>query len=66
MQSDLQPEGDQRQACLWDDEADAAGWERSKRLMGVLDEVNSRFGRGSVQLGALETKSVWTMKRGRV
>ena len=63
-----EPEG-QRQACLWDDEADEAdevGRERSRKLMGVLDEVNARFGRGAVQLGALGTKPVWTMKRGRV
>ena len=63
--SELQPEG-QRQACLWDDVADEASRERSRKLMGVLDEVNARFGRGAVQLGALGTKPVWTMKRGRV
>lgn len=33
MLSELQPEG-QRQACLWDDEADEVGWERSHKLMG--------------------------------
>ena len=65
MLSELQPEG-QRQACLWDEEADEVGRERSRRLMNVLDEVNARFGRGAVQLGALGTKPVWTMKRGRV
>ena len=65
MLSELQPEG-QRQACLWDDVADEASRERSRKLMGVLDEVNARFGRGAVQLGALGTKAVWTMKRGRV
>ncbi len=65
MLSELQPEG-QRQACLWDDVADEASRERSRKLMGVLDEVNARFGRGAVQLGALGTKPVWTMKRGRV
>lgn len=65
MLSELQPEG-QRQACLWEDAADEAGRERSRRLMGVLDEVNARFGRGAVQLGALGIKPVWTMKRGRV
>ena len=63
--SELQPAG-QRQAGLWDDEADEAGREHSRRLMNVLDEVNARFGRGAVQLGALGTKPVWTMKRGRV
>lgn len=65
MLSELRPEG-QRQACLWDDEADEGSRERSRKLMGVLDEVNARFGRGAVQLGALGTKPVWTMKRGRV
>jgi len=34
--------------------------------MGVLDEVNGRFGRGALQLAALGSKPVWTMKRGRV
>ena len=65
MLSELQPEG-QRQACLWEDAADEAGRERSRRLMGVLDEVNARFGRAAVQLGGLGIKPVWTMKRGRV
>lgn len=55
-----EPEG-QRQACLWDDAADEAGRQRSRRLMGVLDEVNARFGRGAVQLGALGTKPVWML-----
>jgi len=65
MLSELQPVG-QRQACLWDDATDEAARERSRRLMGVLDEVNARFGRGAVQLGAMGTKLAWTMKRGRV
>jgi len=65
MLSELQPES-QRQACLWDDAKAEASRERARKLMGVLDEVNSRFGRGAVQLGALGTKPVWTMKRGRV
>lgn len=65
MLSELQPES-QRQAGLWDDQADEVGRERSRKLMGVLDEVNARFGRGAVQLGALGTKPVWRMKRGRV
>lgn len=65
MLSELQPEG-QRQACLWDDAKAEASRERARKLMGVLDEVNARFGRGAVQLGALGTKPVWTMKRGRV
>ena len=65
MLSELQPEG-QRQACLWEDAADEAARERSHRLMGVLDDVNARFGRGAVQLGAMGTKPVWAMKRGRV
>lgn len=65
MLSELQPVG-QRQASLWDDAADEAGRERSCKLMGVLDEVNARFGRGALQLAGLGTKPVWTMKRGRV
>jgi DNA polymerase V len=65
MLSELQPEG-QRQACLWDEAADEGSRERSRKLMGVLDEVNARFGRGAVQLGALGIKPVWTMKRGSV
>lgn len=65
MLSELQPEG-QRQACLSDEVAEEASRERSGRLMGVLDEVNARFGRGAVLLVALGTKAVWTMKRGRV
>jgi DNA polymerase V len=65
MLCELQPEG-QRQASLWDDAADEVGRERSRKLMGVLDEVNARFGRGALQLAGLGTNPVWTMKRGRV
>ncbi len=65
MLSEFQPEG-QRQTCLWDDQADEVSRERSCRLMGLLDEVNARFGRGALQLGAFGTKPAWTMKRGRV
>lgn len=65
MLSELQSAG-QRQASLWDDAAAEVNRERGRKLMGVLDEVNARFGRGAVQLGAMGTKPVWTMKRGRV
>lgn len=65
MLSELQPEG-QRQASLWDDAAAEASRERARKLMAVLDAVNGRFGRGALQLAALGSKPVWTMKRGRV
>ena len=55
MLSKLQPEG-QRQSSLWKDEAEELDRERTRRLMGVLDKVNPRFGRGAVHLGALGTK----------
>ena len=65
MLSELQPAG-QRQVSLWDNASADTSRERSRKLMGVLDEVNARFGRGAVQLGAMGTKPVWTMKRVRV
>lgn len=65
MLSELQPAG-QRQASLWDDAAAEVCRERSRKLMGVLDAVNGRFGRGALQLASLGSMPVWTMKRGRV
>lgn len=56
----------QRQAGLWDVPEDEVARQRSQRLMGVLDQVNARFGRGTLQLGAMGVRPVWTMKRERV
>lgn len=65
MLSDLQPVV-QHQATLWEDAASEQEQQRSRRLMGVLDAVNSRFGKGTLQLAALGTRPAWVMKRERV
>lgn len=65
MLSELQPQA-QRQAGLWDAPEDEAARQRAQRLMGVLDQINTRFGRGTLQLGAMGVQPAWAMKRERV
>lgn len=65
MLSELTPKS-QRQASLWDMEADELPRQRSERLVGVLDEINRRFGRGTLKIGSMGTAPAWTMKRERV
>lgn len=65
MLSELQPQS-QRQAGLWDAPEDEVARQRSQSLMAVLDQVNDRFGRGTLQLGAMGVRPAWTMKRERV
>lgn len=65
MLSELTPEA-QRQATLWEDEVDETSRQRSKKLAGVLDKLNQRFGQGTLQIGAMGLKPTWSMKRGRV
>jgi DNA polymerase V len=43
-----------------------AGDGRSKELMGVLDGINGKFGRGSVKLAAEGVERVWQMRRGNL
>lgn len=65
MVSDLTPNS-QRQASLWDMDADEWLRQRSERLVEVLDEINRRFGRGTLKIGSMGTAPAWTMKRERV
>ena len=65
MLSDLTPKS-QRQASLWHMDADELPQQRSERLVGVLDEINRRFGRGTLKIGSMGTAPAWTMKRERV
>jgi DNA polymerase V len=65
MLSDLSPES-QRQVALWQDEVEDWGRERSARLSGLLDEVNARFGRGTLHIASTGTQTAWSMKRERV
>jgi DNA polymerase V len=43
-----------------------AGDAQSKKLMGVLDGINVKFGRGSVKLAAEGVDKVWQMRRGNL
>jgi len=43
---------------LWGNEA----YERSRRLMRAIDEVNARFGRDAVSFGLRDPKARWQMK----
>lgn len=65
MLSQLQPVG-QRQANLLEDATCERQRQRSQQLMSLMDAVNSRFGRGTLQLAALGTRPAWVMKRERV
>lgn len=63
--SDLSPES-LRRVSVWEDDVDERGRERSVRLSQLLDEVNTRFGRGTLHIGSTGTKLAWSMKRERV
>lgn len=50
------------QGSLFDDEA---GQEKSERLMGVMDSINRRMGKGSMAIAASGTHRSWAMRRDR-
>lgn len=39
---------------------------RNEKLMGVLDDINQRYGRGSLRLAAEGVEKAWQMRRGNV
>jgi DNA polymerase V len=43
-----------------------AGDAQSRKLMGVLDGINGKFGRGSVKLAAEGVEKAWQMRRGNL
>jgi len=43
-----------------------AGDAQSRKLMGVLDGINGKFGRGSVKLAAEGIEKAWQMRRGNL
>lgn len=47
------------QGHLWETDE---GWERRKRLMSIMDEVNDRFGRGTIGIAASGGKQTWKMQ----
>lgn len=47
------------QSHLWEKDE---GWEKRKRLMSIMDEVNDRFGRGTIGLAASGVKQTWKMQ----
>ena len=40
--------------------------ERSAKLMGALDAINGRFGRGTLRPGAVSQSPKWGMRRGQL
>ncbi len=54
-----------RQFSLFDAQ-DVAGDARSERLMGVLDGINRRYGRGALRLAAEGVERSWQMRRGNL
>lgn len=65
MLSQLQPEG-VRQQSLFDMSTGDIDRERAGRLMKALDDVNSRYGRGTVTIGSSGLHAAWMMQRQRV
>lgn len=47
------------QGHLWEIDE---GWEKRKRLMAILDEVNDRFGRGTLEIAASGVRQTWRMQ----
>lgn len=47
------------QGHLWEKDE---GWEKRKRLMLIMDEVNHRFGRGTIGIAASGAKQTWKMQ----
>lgn len=39
---------------------------RSQKLMGVLDGINGKYGRGTMRLAAEGVEKVWQMRRGNL
>ncbi|MGR3279770.1 DUF4113 domain-containing protein [Acaryochloris marina NIES-2412] len=37
-------------------------WEKRKRLMSIMDEVNDRFGKGTIGIAASGGKQTWKMQ----
>ena len=64
MLLDLVPQAN-RQFALFDTQGDA-GDTRSAKLMGVLDGINQRYGRGVLRLAAEGVDRSWQMRRGNL
>lgn len=47
------------QGHLWEKDE---GWEKRKRLMSIMDEVNERFGRGTLEIAASGLRQTWRMQ----
>ncbi|ABW33339.1 DNA polymerase V, putative (plasmid) [Acaryochloris marina MBIC11017] len=47
------------QGHLWEKDE---GWEKRKRLMSIMDEVNDRFGRGTLEIAASGLRQTWRMQ----
>ena len=54
----LSPEG-QVQGHLW---AETGDWGRRQRLLGVMDLINARFGRGAIRVAATGLGRGWRMQ----
>ncbi|MGR3277522.1 DUF4113 domain-containing protein [Acaryochloris marina NIES-2412] len=38
------------------------GWEKRKRLMSIMDDVNGRLGRGSLEIAVSGLRQTWRMQ----
>lgn len=47
------------QGHLWEKDEE---WEKRKRLMAAMDEVNDRFGRGTLEIAASGLRQTWRMQ----
>ncbi|WP_396150642.1 Y-family DNA polymerase [Acaryochloris sp. CCMEE 5410] len=47
------------QGHLWEKDED---WEKRKRLMSIMDKVNERFGRGTLEIAASGVRQIWRMQ----
>ena len=54
-----------RQLTLFDAQGGAAD-ARSEKLMGALDDINRRYGRGVLRLAAEGVEKTWQMRRGNL
>ena len=62
MLTELGPAASQRQADLF---AVPANNQKSEKLMGVLDALNTKFGRGTINIAAVGVNQDWQMRQDR-
>lgn len=61
MLSEIRPRTTRQGSLFVDDQSEAAG-----KVMGVMDAINRRWGRGSLRIAAEGIEKPWQMKRGKL